>query len=431
MAFLSLKNIKFSPTISPKKIASDNKKINNPFEGMDIKRYPEDLGTSPGRGHYIQFFINVQRKTQFKDFKESSVPSVIAIRDYLDQIRGAGTSSQGLQQLSTFGTDVSSAVGNVLNAASNLLPAGAKKAVGNFSSILNQRINQTVQGIGSTYPQLTSGISELKNQGTESLENLQQGIRKITQTNTAIALYMPDNLLFNYSHNFNTVDQKEILGRNASAVLQLSNSIRDGLKAGNGSTVAKNMSPFISELISDKYSSFLSGIVGRTNVEAMFNAFTGTVQNPSIELLYYSTPLRSFNFDFQFTPRSSKEAEEVLEIIRLFKFHAAPEILKDSSGRFLVPPSEFDIKFYYNGAENLNIPRITTCVLQSVSVNYAPNGFSAYELVDSPIAEYGGTGMPVAIRMSLQFQETQVITKELLDKDKRDVSLSSNPYFYY
>ena len=398
---------------------------------MDIKRYPEDLGTSPGRGHYIQFFINVQRKTQFKDFQESSVPSVIAIRDYLDQIRGAGTSSQGLNQLSTLGTDVSSVLSNVINSASNLLPAGAKKAVGNFESIFKQRINQTAQGLGSKYPQLKSGISELANQSTESLENLQQGIRKITQTNTAIALYMPDNLLFNYSHNFNTVDQKEILGRNASAVLQLSNSIRDGLKAGNGSTVVKNMSPFISELISDKYSSFLSGIVGRTNAEAMFNAFTGTVQNPSIELLYYSTPLRSFNFDFQFTPRSSKEAEEVLEIIRLFKFHAAPEILKDSSGRFLVPPSEFDIKFYYNGAENLNIPRITTCVLQSVSVNYAPNGFSAYELVDSPTAEYGGTGMPVAIRMSLQFQETQVITKELLDKDKRDVSLSSNPYFYY
>ena len=430
MAFLSLKNIKFSP----KKIASDNKKINNPFEGMDIKRYPEDLGTSPGRGHYIQFFINVQRKTQFKGFQESSssaLPSVIAIRDYLDQTRGAGTSSQGLNQLSTLGKDFSSVVGNVLDAVGSSLPDRAKKAVGNFESIFKQRINQTAQGLGSKYPQLKSGISELANQGTESLENLQQGIRKITQTNTAIALYMPDNLLFNYSHNFNTVDQKEILGRNASAVLQLSNSIRDGLKAGNGSTVAKNMSPFISELISDKYSSLLSGIVGRTNAEAMFNAFTGTVQNPSIELLYYSTPLRSFNFDFQFTPRSSKEAKEVLEIIRLFKFHAAPEILKDSSGRFLVPPSEFDIKFYYNGAENLNIPRITTCVLQSVSVNYAPNGFSAYELVDSPIAEYGGTGMPVAIRMSLQFQETQVITKELLDRDKRDVSLSSNPYFYY
>ena len=161
MAFLSLKNIKFSP----KKIASDNKKINNPFEGMDIKRYPEDLGTSPGRGHYIQFFINVQRKTQFKDFKESSVPSVIAIRDYLDQIRGAGTSSQGLQQLSTLGTDVYSAAGNILNAVGNSLPAGVKKTIGNFSSTLNQRINQTVQGIGSTYPQLKSGISELANQG--------------------------------------------------------------------------------------------------------------------------------------------------------------------------------------------------------------------------------------------------------------------------
>ena len=64
----------------------------------------------------------------------------------------------------------------------------------------------------------------------------------------------------------------------------------------------------------------------------------------------------------------------------------------------------------YNGIENPNIPKISTCVLESIFTDYAPNGFSAYE-VPGQLAERGGTGMPVAIRLTLQFRETEIMTK--------------------
>ena len=87
------------------------------------------------------------------------------------------------------------------------------------------------------------------------------------------------------------------------------------------------------------------------------------------------------------------------------------EILAGAGG-FLVPPSEFDIKFYYNGAENPNIPSISTCVLQTVDVDYAPSGFAAYEVLeDKGVPGLGSTGMPVGIRLGLVFKETQIITK--------------------
>jgi hypothetical protein len=76
----------------------------------------------------------------------------------------------------------------------------------------------------------------------------------------------------------------------------------------------------------------------------------------------------------------------------------------------MIPPSEFDISFYYNGELNPNIPKISTCVMESMDVDYAPNGFSAYE-VPGESAKMGRTGMPVAIRMSLQFKETEIMTK--------------------
>jgi hypothetical protein len=144
---------------------------------------------------------------------------------------------------------------------------------------------------------------------------------------------------------------------------------------------------------------------------ALFTAVTGVVQNPMLEIIYSSPELRAFRFDFMFYPRDEFEGRAVQNIIDKFQFHQAPEILKESNGFFLIPPSEFDIKFYYNGKENLNIPTISTCVLESIDLDYAPNGFAAYEVPGQLHPTIGGTGMPVGIRMSLQFRETEYMTK--------------------
>ena len=126
-----------------------------------------------------------------------------------------------------------------------------------------------------------------------------------------------------------------------------------------------------------------------------------------------------------FYPRSKKEAEEVLGIIDSFTFHQAPEVLSSSFGRYLVPPSEFEIEFRYNGGINPNIPKVAPCVLTSISVDYAPSGFASYEtLLSANKPERGGTGMPVAIRMDLSFKETRIITKQFL-KDERESKYNS------
>jgi hypothetical protein len=112
-----------------------------------------------------------------------------------------------------------------------------------------------------------------------------------------------------------------------------------------------------------------------------------------------------------FYPRSSKEALEVQNIINKFYYHQAPELVQESQG-FLIPPSQFDIEMYYNGQQNPNIPTIATCVLEGVMVDYAPLGFSTYELPAATAPSLGGTGMPVAIRMLLEFREITYLTKE-------------------
>jgi hypothetical protein len=169
-----------------------------------------------------------------------------------------------------------------------------------------------------------------------------------------------------------------------------------------------NLSPFALSILANKGGGF-----GKT----LFTAATGVVQNPMLEMIYTSPRFREFRFDFQLYPRSQKESEEVQNIIRELRFHQAPEGLAISNGFFMVPPSEFGINFYCNGVENPNIPKIGLCVLDSLIVDYAPSGFSAYEVPGQRTPQRGGTGMPVAIRLSLNFKETEIRTKASYDKE--------------
>jgi hypothetical protein len=93
----------------------------------------------------------------------------------------------------------------------------------------------------------------------------------------------------------------------------------------------------------------------------------------------------------------------------------------------LIPPSEFDIRFFYAGRQNPNIPPIATCVLENIQINYAPRGFAAYESVGENSAALGRTGMPVAIQMSLRFREITYITKEDFDMATSTSSAGQRP----
>jgi hypothetical protein len=164
-------------------------------------------------------------------------------------------------------------------------------------------------------------------------------------------------------------------------------------------------------------------VVGSGTAQLGFQAATGTVRNPMLEMIYSSPGFRSFQFEFTFYPRDEREALEVQRIIERFRFHQAPELVKGAEG-FLIPPSEFDIKFYYAGSMNPNIPAMATTVLTQIDVNYTPNGWTAYEVPGENKPALGRTGMPVAIQLALQFKETTFLTKDDFKNDTGVETLS-------
>ena len=121
------------------------------------------------------------------------------------------------------------------------------------------------------------------------------------------------------------------------------------------------------------------------------------VLNPSAEMLFQGPVIRDFSFKFLMVARSQKEGEEIRRIIRWFKTGAAP---KYQDRVILRNPDVFKLE-YRNGDGILKTTNrfLDAMALQTITVDYAPNGYwSAYR--DS---------QPVAIRLGLNFTELRPV----------------------
>lgn len=352
-------------------------------------RFPEDVG-SYDKGHYILFNINEQVNTQFYNSPSTGdKPTVIANNENLIARRGAINVAGSATQL---GTQLSSAIQNGVAA---LGPAASNIPGSQQISATFQSVSQFIQ------PSNTNVIGGAIGTGVEQVKSVkgEKFLRTIRRTADTIALYMPDTLKFSYGHTYRPL---ELGGANIGAAAPaIASSLTNSLM-GDGN----NLSSFALNLAAQ------NSPVARNQLTALATAATGLVNNPMLEVIYSSPKFRQFSFNFMLYPRSEKEAEQVQRILDTLRFHSAPEIKNNTGGFFLIPPSEFDISFMYNGSRNPNIDKVSTCVLTDMSVDYAPKGFHAYEVGGENDAKMGRTGMPVGIGLSLTFMETQILTKE-------------------
>jgi hypothetical protein len=128
---------------------------------------------------------------------------------------------------------------------------------------------------------------------------------------------------------------------------------------------------------------------------------SGLAANPKKEQVFKGVNFRTFSFDYKFFPRNWNEAQNIRNIIAQFKYHMHPEF-KDNNNFVYIYPSEFDIFYYQDGEENLNLHRHTSCVLTDMSINYTPNGmFSTFP-----------DGSPTQIDVTLTFRELALLTKD-------------------
>ena len=99
----------------------------------------------------------------------------------------------------------------------------------------------------------------------------------------------------------------------------------------------------------------------------------GQVMNPNMELLFNGPALRSFGFSFKLSPRSPREAETVVKIIRFFK--QGMSVIKSQSNFFLKAPHTFQLEYKHGGrSDHKYLNKFKECALQSCTVQYTPDG---------------------------------------------------------
>jgi hypothetical protein len=417
MSLFGLADIKFNKQDTPKGPL-------RALEGSEFQnstlRYPSDIG-GYDKGHYMVFFIREQKDTAFASAAgPASSNDVINALSQGDTIQNTplvnnSVSNFGsglLNKLNSGLSSLNSATGGALSGITGSISSGASGLLGSVNNVFGQKPT-IVSGDGAKTQQTIGGsIRAISNQSFINTTRL---------TKEAIALYMPDTLAYTYSQSYDTASMGgEIAGQALAAGGAVLEKFKQEGALAAGGAAFKSVGMAATKKVFDTGGA-LTG--SSQTAEVAFQALLGAATNPLLEMIYKSPNFRTFQFDFTFYPRDEKEAFEVQKIIDSFRFHQAPEFVPGTKG-FLRPPSEFDIRFYYGGYQNPNIPQIATCVLTSIDVNYAPNGWSAYEVPGNSKPELGGTGMPVAIQMNLQFTEKTYLTKQdFREKSKENPGL--------
>ena len=156
----------------------------------------------------------------------------------------------------------------------------------------------------------------------------------------------------------------------------------------------------------DDVAAYFAGQAVGKNV---FTRTTGKIMNPNLELLFSGPNLRTFNYNYQFTPREHREAKEIRSIIKFFKKNMAP-IRKGKL--FLESPNVFKLKYIFkNGGQHPFLNKIKLCALQSFNVQYTPDG--SYMTYDD--------GSMTSYTASMTFQELNPIYSDEIEMSSNDM----------
>jgi hypothetical protein len=253
------------------------------------------------------------------------------------------------------------------------------------------KVDQLKFGNASNVPGLTSfeGLGNLANQVLDGQGfNVPRYTRRIKES---IALFMPVPMAYTHTNVYEEISLTSF-GAQAAKL---------GVTAAGKALTALLTGRINSAINSGLPRAVASGAFGET--ARQIAGIAGYPINPKVEVIFSHTPQRAFRMELLMAPKNSQESETVKNIVDTLRFHAAPEI--SSIGGVIptfVAPAEFDITFYHKGKENTKIPRINTCALEQVEIDYAPAGIYATF----------SNGHPVTMRLSLAFRELEILHKQ-------------------
>jgi len=339
----------------------------DPF-GFTSISYPRDVTQDLANGHYMLFYVNVQNKTKYKYESQDGLPIGDDVITY----------KQGQAQI-------------------------ADRNPGDIDASYRRGLVQR----GAQGNILRGDVAELR-KGRKPRTGINSVLSTTTRITDSVAIYLPPNVQDSLSAGYSEA-ATGVVGLAAAGGIDFINAMRRNDYAGASSSLVNSAEGLIKEAAKRMGGDLLEGLTGAEGSVGLVNKAFGQATNPYMEVLFEQMGLRSFTYNFTFSPKNEEETEDVQTIIKLFRFHMAPE-LQGANERFLTLPSTFDIHYMYQmskdvAVENQFYHKIATCVLSDCQVDYTPGGVKSFQ-----------SGAPTQITMSLQFKETELLTKQMIDE---------------
>jgi|TARA_B100001094_G_scaffold197685_1_gene191801 hypothetical protein len=345
--------------------------------------YPEDLLNVPDYGgNYVMFFINERQESKIAQDTSRILADV-------DPAVGRAINGAGFSNIAVLGSSfltgagAGGLIGGLLGGGGGGITKGAA-ALGTVSATTSGSLSTTeglnIKALGKTF---TKPLKRMKH---------------------AIALHMPNNFAIRSGAQYEEAETFM-----AQAFMQGVDVITEGatdvVKGMAEQQSGKDQIQGLVKTLTDgsagvAQSAALQNVPGSEAIQAM----AGVAPNPKKEQIFKNMDFRTFQYDYQFFPRSPEESNNIRNIVNTFKYHMHPEF-KDSDGFLYTYPGEFEIYYYMGSNENPYVHKHTSAVLKEVNVNYTPQGqFTSFD-----------NGAPTQINMTLSFQELSILTKGHLD----------------
>ena len=370
--------------------SSDFRDLNT--QGSDTKtfQFPLDVTQGPGlgnHGHYIMFFINEQKHAKLR------FSGGVAQKNGEDLIaesieRGIPAYINEMVSDVKSGTE-KSVVSKVAN-TSAYFGGGLNTDLSNLSSYqsVNPLMGDIAQGLTPTQTEGDKVIS-IKRPATKRLD-------------TAIALYMPNAINVTYGSRYLDTEISPLgaaAGDIGVDILEGRGSFKDAVQKLQEKLPQEAQRRVITRALQ------LGDAVGLTGAREAFEINRAEVVADRMELAFKNINRRNFQYSFKMIPKNEKEADEIRKIIYAFKFNMLPEMTSGRAGNTMGFPNTFDIEYRFLGKDNDYISRVSTCVLETMTVSYGGDRFKTFAPRDD--------GAPVVeTSLTLSFKELELITRE-------------------
>ena len=338
------------------KLLNKERKVDKP---MQLFKFPSNAGDTTGTAETIMFhFLDlVESDGSFTNFSRYLVDGNDASGSSRS-IAAVGANQTTIENVAKVGSGAGEVLSSVLGGAANLAPDG---------------------GI------IQKGIEKVNSVSTGTLNNmLVKGNFK--QTGETIQLMMPPKIEFNTSAGWQAINSRPT-GLGILAEIALGDNT---LSARAAHEVGKMV---MSALYEDG-----GGVA---------SSYRGQITNPYTSQAFEGMNRRSFRFDWVLAPKNNDELSHIRAIINMFRFHAHPTLTANKD--FLKYPSQVDVIFKTLAEDNHWLPKIATCVIKDVNVDYTPNG--QWSALNSSVP-----GAPSMFNLSITVEEIVPLVKSDIEE---------------